>query len=99
MRVGVGVGDGVGVRVGVGVVVGARVKGLVRVRVGARVGVSEGRTILTPCAESCDMIFCDATMAAWRTGPAVSATDVSSSGRIVITYGSKSRPSAPARHS
>ena len=54
---------------------------------------------MTPCAESCDMIFCDATMAAWRTGPAVSATDVSSSGRIVITYGSKSRPSAPARHS
>ena len=44
-----------------------------------------GSTILTPWAESCDMIFCEATMAAWRTGPAVSATEVRSSGRMVIT--------------
>ena len=45
------------------------------------------------------MIFWLAVIAAWRTAPEPSLTHVSSSGRMVITYGSKRRPSEPARHS
>mmetsp|Transcript_41664 Transcript_41664/g.69326 ORF Transcript_41664/g.69326 Transcript_41664/m.69326 type:complete len:301 (-) Transcript_41664:343-1245(-) len=59
----------------------------------------EGRTILTPCAESLPMMRCDADTAACRTPPAPSATLVSSRGRMVMTYGSNRRPSISVRHS
>ena len=60
---------------------------------------SEGSTILTPCADSWDMMRCEALTAACRTGPLPSETHVSSIGRMVMMYGSKRRPSVSHRHS
>mmetsp|Transcript_16451 Transcript_16451/g.57498 ORF Transcript_16451/g.57498 Transcript_16451/m.57498 type:complete len:475 (-) Transcript_16451:5193-6617(-) len=60
---------------------------------------STGITSLTPWPDSLLMITCAAGGAASRTSRTLSPYALMSSGRMRITYGSKSRPREPHRHS
>mmetsp|Transcript_36317 Transcript_36317/g.82801 ORF Transcript_36317/g.82801 Transcript_36317/m.82801 type:complete len:244 (+) Transcript_36317:3231-3962(+) len=60
---------------------------------------SAGMTSLTPCPLSCAITALAAPSAASRTAVCVSPQQLSSSGRMWITYGSNSLPSVSDRHS